>query len=215
MEEVKSLPLFRKIDQAIFERIDKFKQTPNYTPFQDFYNGLEEEQQKIFKGIVILAIILLPFLGLSLIWIKNNDIKEDLALRTSIVSKASQVIGQTTGLNEITPNVFSENPIDDTPMMTSRLSSLLSKTGIDLSKIQVKDFIADISKKPLVKSEANFAFNNISTDDLVNIFTSMITSENFRISSVEIKRNSDTSMLQGKFHAIHFSIASPESDGEE
>ncbi len=42
-----SHPLFKRVDRAVFERIDKFKTTPGYNNLQDFYNGLEEEQQKV------------------------------------------------------------------------------------------------------------------------------------------------------------------------
>lgn len=214
MEE-KSLPLFRRIDQAIFDRIDKFKQTPNYNPIQDFYNGLEEEQQKLFKGIIILSIFLLPIMGLGFITWQNNSFKDDLVMRTSIVSKANEIIGQSQGLQEITPQVFSMSPIDSASMMTSRLSTLLSSMAIDLAKIQVNDFTSDSISSNVMKAEANFVFSNLSTEELANIFTSMISREKFRISSVEVKRNNDTNMLQGKFHAIHYSSFTPNADGEE
>jgi hypothetical protein len=215
MEDIKTLPLFRRIDQALFERIDKFKQTANYNPIQDFYNGLEEEQQKIFKGISILAIFLVPLIGLGVIWFQNNSFKQDLELRTSIVSKANEIIGKSQGLLEITPQVFSTNPIDSASMMTSRLSGILSSAAIDLSKIQVNDFASVPISSHVSKAEANFAFNNVSTDELVNIFTAMISREKFRISSLEVKRNQDTNMLQGKFHAIHYSFFTPNGAGEE
>ena len=215
MEETKSLPLFKKIDQAIFERIDKFKQTPNYNPIQDFYNGLEEEQQKLFKGIIILSIFLLPAMGLGLIWWQNNKLKDEQAMRTSIISKANEIIGQSQGLQEITPQVFSMNPIDSDSMMSSRLSQILSTMGVDLAKIQVNDFSSDSISSNVMKSEANFQFNNVSTEELMNIFTSMISREKFRISSVEIKRNNDTNMLQGTFHAIHYSSFTPDAEGDE
>lgn len=214
MDEIKSLPLFRRIDQAIFERIDKFKQTPNYNPIQDFYNGLEEEQQKLFKGIVILSIFLLPLMGLGVIWWQNNSLKNDLVLRTSIASKANEIIGQSQGLQEIAPQVFADRPIDSDSMMSSRISELLGPLAIDLSKIQVSGFESSSISATALKSEANFAFSNLTTDELMNIFTSMISREKFRISSVEIKRNEDTNMLQGQFHGIHYSIISAEAEGE-
>lgn len=214
MDETK-LPIFKRIDLAIFTRIDKFKQTPNYSPIQDFYNGLEEEQQKIFKGIIILAIFLVPLTGLGLVWLQNNNFKQDLATRISIISKAHEIIGQSQGLQEITPQVFSGNPIDSASMMTSRLSGLLSSVAVDLSKIQVNDFESVTISSHVVKAEANFAFNNVSTDELMNIFTTMISREKFKISSVEIKRNNDTNMLQGKFHALHYSFFTPDGSGEE
>lgn len=214
MDETKS-PLFKKIDLAIFSRIDKFKQTPNYNPIQDFYNGLEEEQQKLFKGIVILLIFVLPLGAIGMMMWQNNNLRADLALRTQIVSKANEIIGQSQGLQEITPQVFSANPIDSDSMMSSRISGLLSSMSVDLSKVQVSDFSSDSISSTAMKSEAKFAFTNVSTDELMNIFTVMISREKFRISSVEIKRNADTNMLQGQFHAIHYSSFSANAESEE
>lgn len=215
MEEIKSLPFFRRIDQAVFDRIDKFKLTPNYNPIQDFYNGLEEDQQKLFKGIIILMIFLLPLMGLGMIIWQNNKFKEDLAMRTSIVSIGNKIIGQSQGLQDITPRVFSSNPIDSASMMTSRLSSVLASIAIDLSKIQVKDFKSESISGQVMKAEATFGFSNVSLEELVNIFSTMITREKFRISTLNIKKNDDTNMLQGQFHAIHFSSFTPDGAGEE
>jgi len=212
MEDLKSHTIFRKIDQAVFERIEKFKQTPNYNPIQDFYNALEEDQQKLFKAIVILAIFLLPLLGLGIVSMQNTNYQNDLALRTGIVSKANEIIGQSQGLREIIPAVFSANPIDSPSTMTSRLSGLLSSVGVDISKIQVNGFESSSISSSVMKSEANFAFSNLSTDEMVNLFTAMISREKFRISSVEIKRNSNTNLLQGQFHAIHYSSVASAGD---
>jgi hypothetical protein len=215
MEENKKIPLFRKLDQTIFEKIDSFKKTPNYNIIQDFYNSLEEEQQKIFKGLIVLLIFLLPLGFIGLFWWQNNSLRDNLVLRTSIISKANQIIGQSQALQEVTPRVFSLNPIDGQSMMTSRLSSILSSSGIDLSKIQVSNFISNQLSSTLLKSEANFSFNNVSTDELINIVMSMISREKFRVSAIDIKRNADTNMLQGQFHAIHFSQFSSQVEGEE
>lgn len=213
MEDINtSVPLFKKIDRSVFERIDKFKLTPSYNSLQDFYNGLEEEQQKVFKGAVILLIFLLPAMLLGLLWWQNNSLKEDLETRQALITKANEIIGQNQGLREVFPTVLSDNPIDGADMMSSRLSSLMSASGIELSKIQVNNYNGEKISPVVMKSEADFAFSNLSTDELMNAFVNMIQREKFRIQSVDIKRNNDTGLLQGQFHAVHFSNA---QSGEE
>lgn len=208
MEETPKIPLFKKIDQAVFERIDKFKQTPNYAPIQDFYNGLEEEQQKVFKGAVILALFLLPMLGLAIMSRQNSKLRSDLELRTSIIKKANEIIGQNRGIREVSPMILAGGPIDSASMMTTRLSNILSGVGVDLSKIQVGQFTSDMISSGVMKAEADLNFNNFSTDELMNMFTAMIQREKFRIQSVDIKKNMDSGLLQGQFHAIHYSVVS-------
>lgn len=215
MEDLNAkIPLFKKIDKEIFTRIDKFKQTPNYTGIQDFYNGMEEEQQKVFKAAGILIIFLIPIMLVSFFMWQNNKLKSDLDLRVSIIAKANQILGQNRGLREVTPQILSMNPIDGQSMMTSRLSNLLSAMSIDLSKIQVSDFASEMISSAVNKAEANFAFNGLSTDELMNLFTGMIQREKFRISSVNIKKNPETNLLQGQFHAIHYSSVTENAEEE-
>jgi hypothetical protein len=202
-----SLPLFKKIDRDVFGRIDKFKLTPGYNQIQDFYNSLEEEQQKVFKAGVIALIFLLPTMLLGFIWWQNNSLREDMNTRIALVTKANEIIGQKTSLRDVAPNILSDNPIDGASMMTSRLSNLLSAMNVDLSKIQVSNYEGTMTSSTIMRSEADFQFTNLSTDELVNVFTSMIQREKFRIQSVNITRNNDTNMLKGQFHAIHFGNA--------
>lgn len=196
---------FKKIDREIFDRLDKFKLTPGYNNLQDFYNGLEEEQQRLLKAIIILILFLLPISGLGIIAWQNNSLKEDLQTRIALVSKANEVLGHKQGLENVTPSVLSMNPIEGDSMMTSRLSNLVSASGLDLSKIQVSNFVSKLISDGIMRSEADFSFTNISTDELMNLFSAMITREKFKIQSVEIVRNADTNLLQGQFHAIHLS----------
>lgn len=215
MDEINnSLPVFKKVDRAVFERIDKFKLTPGYNNIQDFYNGLEEEQQRVFKGAVILATFLIPAMLISFFLWRNNTLKEDMATRVALINKANEIIGQKQGLRDISPNILSDNPIDGASMMTSRLSNLLSSIAVDLSKIQVSNYTGEMTSGTIMRSEADFAFTNLSTDELMNVFTNMIQREKFRIQSVDITRNADTNLLKGQFHAIHFSNAQPTAEDE-
>ncbi len=199
---------FKKIDREIFDRLDKFKLTPSYNSLQDFYNGLEEEQQRLFKAGIIFTLFFLPLCGLGFIAWQNNILREDLKTRISLVSKANEVIGHKQGLETVSPSVLSTNPIEGDSMMNSRISNLISATGLDLSKIQISNFASELISDGIMRSEADFSFSSISTDELMNLFSSMITREKFKIQSVEIVRNADSNLLQGQFHAIHFSDVS-------
>jgi hypothetical protein len=198
-----SIPLFKKIDVSVFEKIDKFKSTPTYNNLQDFYNGLDEEQQKVFKAFIILIIFIIPMLLLGLILWQNNNLKKDLETRIALVTKANEIIGQRKSLRTVIPSILSENPIDGYDMMSSRISNLLSASGIDLSKLKINNYKGDPVTTGIMRSEADLKFSNISTDELMNIFINLIQREKFRVQNVAISRNAETNLLSGEFHAIH------------
>jgi hypothetical protein len=202
-----AVPLFKKLDREIFSRIDKFKLSPSYNNLQDFYNGFDEEQQKVLKAAVILAIFVLPLLFLGLVFWQNNALRADMETRIALIAKANEILGQRRSLEQVAPAVLSDGPIDGESMMSSRLANLLAGAGVDLSKIQVRNYTGDMASGTIMRAEADFQFTNLSTDELTNVFSNMITREKFRIQSVTITRNPDTNLLQGQFHAIHFGNA--------
>jgi hypothetical protein len=215
-ENTNSTSLFRKMDQAMFEKLDGFRTSTNYNILQDFYNSLEEEQQKIFKLGVIASILLFPAILLGILTWQNSNLNAELALRSSIVVKAREILDQRAKLDEVAPQVMSNSPISEQSQMSATLSRLLSSMGVDLSKFQVNNFETAAISASVRRSEADFAFTNISTDELMNTFSVMLQREKFKISLVDIKRNPDTNLLMGSFHAIHLaSGTATETDMEE
>jgi hypothetical protein len=201
------VPFFKKIDLLVFEKVNKFKQSLGHQNLQDFYNSLEEDQQKIFKAGIILIIFLIPTLFIGILWWQNSRLKTEMGNRINIISKSQEIIGERQSLRNISPRIISDSPIDGDSMMTSRLSNLLSSVSVDLSKIQISNYFGELVTTSIQKAQADFQFSNLSTDELVNIFTNMMTREKFRIDSLDIKRNPQTNLLQGSFHAIHLGNA--------
>lgn len=214
MEDTSTRPhYFKKVDQAIFEQIDKFKTTPNYTLVTDFYNNLEEEQQKLFKGGVLLLLILLPTLFLTVLWWQNRSIHEEYDIRMSIMNKAQQIIGESRGVSSIGPQIIAQSPIDSESMLTSRISAAVAGTGMDTNKISRGEFLTTNVSEKIFQTEAVINFSNVSNDELMNLFTGIIRREKMRVSEVTINRNADTSLLSGSFRIIHLSMIQP-NEGE-
>lgn len=215
MDDLKSSnPLLKRVDRAVFLQIDKFKTTPNYTLISDFYNGLEEEQQKVFKAGLTAAIIALPLMVMMLLWWNNNSLKDQLSMRTQIMDKSLEIIGQKESLQQVEPQILSLSPIDSDSMMTSRLSNILGTTGLDTSRVRISNFSSNSISSSVFRSEADVAFTNFSTDEMVNLFTAMISREKFRIETVQITRSPETNLLNGQFHAVHLSSAVPATEEE-
>jgi len=207
------VPYLKRMDRAIFEQIDRFKTTPNYTQITDVYNNLEEEQQKLVKGGIMLVLFLFPFVVLTVLWWQNKNIREDLELRTAIMNKAQQIIGESRGVTAISPELISQSPIDSEGMLMSRISNVISGSGMDTNKISRGEFITTNVSEKIFQTESVINFSNVSTDELMNMFTGLIRREKMRISEVTINRNADTGLLIGNFRIIHLSLIQP-TEGE-
>lgn len=211
MEDISGkIPVLKKMDTAVFEQIDRFKTTPNYTAITDVYNNLEEEQQKVLKGGIILVMFLIPLMILTFFWWQNKNIREDYEIRMTIMNKAQQIIGESQGVTAISPEIISSNPIDSEGMLTSRISNAIAGTGMDTSKISRGEFITTNVSEKIFQTEAVLNFSNVSTDELVNLFSGIISREKMRISEVSINRNPDSGFLIGNFRVLHLSMIQPE-----
>lgn len=200
------VPYLKKMDRAIFEQIDRFKTTPNYTQITDVYNNIEEEQQKLVKGGIMLVLFLFPVIVLSVLWWQNQSIRSDLEMRTSIMNKAQQIIGESLGVTAISPQLISQSPIDSEDMLMSRISNAIAGNGMDTNKITRGEFVTTNVSEKIFQTESVINFTNLSTDELMNMFTGLVRREKMRISEVTINRNADSGLLVGSFRIIHLSL---------
>ncbi len=207
------IPTFKKLDTLIFINIEKFKKSPAYNNLVEIYTSLDEEQQKLTKVSLIFLIFFIPFIFVSLIYWQNSKLKEELNTRTQIVSKASQIIGQKSSLEEIKPQVLAGNPIDSEAMMTTRLSSLITGTGIELSKIKVQNVQTQSLSKDIFRADVKINFSNFSNENLIDFLSTLMRREKFKISEINIDRNTNSSLLNGFFQAIHLSQAQNNEEG--
>lgn len=208
MEE--KTPLLKRLDTLLFTRLDEFKKTPGYAKLLESYAALEETQQTIAKWVMLGATLIIPLLLVSIMWWQNSKVESDLEMRIALVERMQQIIAQNGEIGNLTSTIASPNALTSDSDLTSRLSSSLSASGIDISKIQVNNFASDSVTPDLTKSEADFRFEGLSTEQLVSVFTALLQRERFRISSVQITRNDASNLLDGNFHGVHFGAVQPE-----
>jgi hypothetical protein len=209
MEE--KIPLLKRFDAFVFAKLDEFRKTPGHQKMLEGYAGLDEDQQKFAKWGMLLTIFLLPLTIVGVVWWQNLSLDKELASRIALVESMQKIIAQSGEIGGLTNSIASPNALTSDSDLTSRLSSVLGSSGIDVSKIQVSNFASDSVTKDLTRSEADFRFQGLSTEQLVSVFTALLQRERFRISAVEITRNAENNTLDGNFHGIHFGAVQPES----
>lgn len=198
--------IFKRLDLEVFQAVDKLKNHPNYQSFLDFYTGLEDEQQKIFKISSLAAVFLLPLLLLSLLFFQTLSLKSDYQKRVEIYSKANEILAKNQGVRQVSSNILSQNPIDSADMVISKLSTSLSPLGVDLKKLRIANFESNEISSSIISSQAEFSFSEMSVNELMDTFIGLISREKFRIESVQINRNENSNLLKGTFLGIHYSV---------
>lgn len=202
MEE--RIPLLKRADLFVFKKIDEFRATPAYGKLLDAYAGLEENEQKLAKALMLAATAVIPLLLLFTLWIANFTTKSDLATRSQLVEHMQDIISQNNAAGSLISTVAAPTAISDQGMLSAQMNTVASSSGVDAGKLRVSNFTADAVSSLLMRTEADFKFDGLSTPQLMGLFTAMLGRERFRISSVNITRNSATNLLDGTFHAIHF-----------
>lgn len=205
--------LFKRLDTEVFQGLDKLKNQPNYQSFLDFYTSLEDDQQKFLKSGMMIALIAVPLMLVAFLFFQNQSLKSDFSQRVEIFKKANEILAKNQGVRDISSNIFSQNPIDSSEMVISKISSAVGPT-VDLNKIKVSNFTSDQVSSSIVNSQATFSFKEMSVNELMDTFMGLIRREKFRIQSIQIIRNENTNLLQGSFVGIHYSVVSQEADEE-
>lgn len=204
--------LLKRFDTILFQKLDELKQQPGYSKSVEFYGNLEEDQQRIAKWALLSMTALIPLIFVMIFWIQNSSLSTDLESRIELVDTMQEIITQNSEAGGLSLSLAASSPISSESEMQSRLSTALSRSAIDLSKIRISNFSMENVSDTLVRAESDVKFEGLSTDQLMGLFTFMIQNEKFKISSVEITRSTQSNLLEGVFHGIHFGQVLPQED---
>ena len=204
--------LVKRFDLFLFQKLDEVKNQASYGKSVEFYSNLDEDQQRIAKWALLSLTALLPMILVLIFWFQNNTLQNDLESRIELVDTMQEIITQNSEAGGLSLGLAASTPISSESEMQTRLSTALSRSSVDLSKIRISNFSMENVSETLVRSESDVKFDGLSTEQLMSLFTYMIQTEKFKISSVEITRNPRTNLLEGLFHGIHFGQALPQED---
>ena len=205
------VPLLKRADTFIFQKIDEFRATPSYAKLLENDVALEENEQRIAKGVLLAATAILPLLLLFILWLTNYSVKSNLELRTQVVNRMQEILSQNGAAGNLSNTLAASTSFSDQNALNSQMSSVLSGIGVDAGKVRISNFTASNISSTLTRAEADFKFEGLNTAQLMSMYTALMGRERFRVSSVAIKRNDASNLLDGTFHAIHFGQAlSPE-----
>ena len=195
--------IFIQIDEFIFQKLDLLKSDGGVQKINDALSGLEEEQQKMVVQISTFLIILIPFIFVTILWIGNSKYRKSVQIKNQILDQISLLNGNRDALNSVSSNYISPYPITGQQELESKIHDVMSSHKIEFNKVQVIGFNQLSASSTISKIEATIRFREFGTQDFANFMRALTENERFKISRVNLLKNSSTSLLQGELLLLH------------
>lgn len=202
---MKQIPYTLKpVDNFLEKKVAEFKSHPQYLRFLDFYNSLDEVEQKFALGLATSLTVVLPLFFVFTLYLSNSTVSEELDFRHQIAARAQEIIDQNAKANSATRAILSTNFFADQASVNARMSNLLPSLNISPASIQISSFASENLSGNVVRSELDMRFQNLSNQEVMSLLSLLMAREKFRISSVKITKDSKEDNLNGQFHLIHY-----------
>ena len=200
---MKSIHIMKKIDDLLFQNIEKLRLYDQFLDFTESYSNWEEKTQEIFKAILLGAVILIPTLIVFIFLMMNNSAHNDLEVKEDILKIASKISSQKTVITTLNSKYLS-SPITSQSMLETQIKNGLPAMNIDTSKITVSNF-ETAEDDGLSKASADVRFKDLSSQNLFGFLRIITISKKMRIEEVDIKKNKQTNLLEGLITVFHYS----------
>ena len=199
--------IYGRIDQFLFQKIDQLKSEQIFQQFIDKISTLGHSQQKILNQTITISCFLLPFLIVSMVFLKNCNIKSEINTKKEIIQLINKYSQKNSQFSAMSRQVLSPHKIDSKSSLNRRITNLLSRKKISTSKVTVNKFNKSDEDNELSKTEANMTFTKFSILELTSFLEELLQTERMRISSMNIKKNNKQNFLSGDINVIHYGKA--------
>lgn len=150
--------IYGRIDQFLFQKIDQLKSEQIFQQFIDKISTLGHSQQKILNQTITISCFLLPFLIVSMVFLKNCSIKSEINTKKEIIQLINKYSQKDSQFSAMSRQVLSPHKIDSKSSLNRRITNLLSRKKISTSKVTVNKFNKSDEDNELSKTEANMTF---------------------------------------------------------
>lgn len=203
MEQKQSL--FKKIDMLIFKQVDGLISQSFWHQIADRFRILPEAQQKYLNHILSLLIIALPLGIVAILFVVNSSVSNELQMQKEISELIQNISDKHIEFSSLEKVKLSKTTILNQSDATNMLSKALERTGVNTSKIKLKNYDNSISSSGVSISNISFGFENFSFHDFSNSVSTLITKEKVIFTSLKLLKNEKTNSLNGAMNLTHYS----------
>lgn len=200
-----NIEIFKKIDIYVFQKIDEVQNHPEYQKIADTYANLEENIQELVKASLMIILTLIPAIIFFIFLNSNSSLKNDLTTREEIIKVANELIQKKAIITKKERNILGNSYIGAEAALKNKITSILSMSSIDTSKIKINNFDIEELDGFITKVKSDIGFRDLTSQDIFAIMNSMATRGKMRIDEVSIRKSSTDNLLDGMMTIYYYS----------
>lgn len=200
---MKAIEIMKKVDDAIFQNVEKLKVYDQYQEFSENFNNWEENHQNIFKVSLVASIFVIPGLILLIFLSLNSSANNGLETKNEILKIASKISSQKNEVTKLSTKYLGQ-AISTKNMLQSQLKSNLGSMNIDPANIVIDKFDS-FEENNLNKVDAHINFKGLSSQNLFSFLRLVTLKKKMRVDEINIEKNIQSNLLSGKIKIFHFS----------
>ncbi len=194
--------IFIKVDEFIFQKLDLLKNDSSVSKINEFMLTLEEQQQRLVTQAITFGFIIIPFIAVLSIWWSNSKIKQGIQTKTQILEQISQLNANKSALMTVSNNYIAPYAISSQMDLDNKVRSIMSSNNIDAKKANVRFNLLSTTSS-VTKVEAIINFHDFGTQDFSNFLRNLTENERFKVTKVNLTKNTSTNLLQGELTLLH------------
>jgi hypothetical protein len=202
----------KKIDEQIFQAIDKIKENNEFQKFQDTINSIDEEFKTPLKIFLSLLLVSLPLIVAGLFYSSNNSLKDEITARRQILDLTGEMMGNKNLLLQAGQTVISPYQMDSFNTFQGLISKVASVAGIDLSNIKLSGFNDQAISDEIIQANISIKLSNLTNDELINFINGLVIKEKIKIGAMNLEKSKNSTKIEGVIELTHFGKGKKEDD---
>jgi len=198
------LNILKPIDDFTFKKAEELQAHPEIQKLMDNYAALDERVQDLVKNIIALCIVLIPILFIMTLWSFNSSLKDTLELKKETLSIAQEIVAKEAKVGVVKRKFINSTPIKTQSEFQNKVSSILSSSGIDSTKIALGGFDTVDLDALIMESRVDLKFSQLSNSELFTMINNMNMRLKVKIDEISIKKNTTNNLLEGIIRVIYY-----------
>lgn len=196
--------LFLQIDNYLFKQMDEIKSSTAYQKLTEQISLIDDEVKNVLNNIIAVILVLIPFIFILGLYYINDLYKQELSLKQEIYNVSNKVIAQRRAGSSAGSTVFSNQEVNSQVKFQNELSTVLSRTRIDPTKVSVTNFDYFEPTPYLGEASMTLNFKGLTLYNFTDLNQALILKK-YKIKETQFEVNRKDRLLYGQIALVYYS----------